>query len=570
MDYNIYKDMPYGGVISPSEGAVIPYMNSETQMIKPRAPQYIIDAAMPYGEMPDEALAAKFEETQYYNDSEDVYDNYARRNLKDMSPDPVTLESDLPRRNYDAMGRLNLRYYGGRGKENDPSHSEMFFELTEKEPRGIATDPDMRKMVQQQGARMRFKRFSADADNSISQGRWSESEAFYKSRVLPQQMMQPRMKIFTTSKDGRREGMRRDYYPHKSLVNKVEEDLSEFRPQSATFTDYITDYALNPQRRTVFLSNDITRRTRLYNSFLPDHEFQVARYGENPRKRRLTGKVGSHVGDVEYEDYTGGATEENILNEDPSMAIKSAGILMGAIVKQRSQAQTDADYGKSADTQANRKTAALQRDLTAVLHEVRQDAHFSASDNTLLVKTATPQERDHLARVQEANHIRPAHHQLNAEIMYKSVQPGADTESLKHEVIRDARDIPNREVFTLFGKNNSREISGSRDKRESYVEVDGKSLQPFNYKSVARVAKNPGKNGFHGEGFAQSSHNTQTRQNTHGNYRVTTARDIIANNGVHSLGNLSGERHIAPLGNKSAVRRHLTRDTEMNEIAALS
>lgn len=563
MDYNIYRNLPYGG-------NVMPYMNEQTQMIKPLAPTYSLDSALPYGEMPDEALAAKFEETQYYNDSEDVYDNYARRNLKDWSPDPVSLESDFPRRNYEAAGVLNIRYNGGRGKENMPSHPEAFLELTEREPRGVNTDPDMRKMVQQQGARMRFIRFGADADNSVPEGVWSESEAFYKSRILTQQMIQPRLKVFSTSKDGRREGLRRDYYPHKSVVNKIEEDINAFRPQSSTFTDYITDYALNPQRKTVFLSNDITRRTRLYNSFLPDHEFKVARYGENPRKRRLTGKVGSHIGDVEYEDYTGGATEENILNEDSNPVMKSAGILMGAIVKQRTETHNDTDYGASADSQADRKTAALKRDLTIILRETDQDASFSASNHSITVKTANPQQSDHLARVQEANHIRPAHHDLNAEIMYKSVQPGADTEALKHEILRDNRDIPNREVFSLFGKSNTRQIRGSRDKRETFVEVDGKSLQPFNYKSVTKQVKHPGKNGFHGEGFAQASRNSQIRQNNHGGYRVTTPRDVIGDNGIHTLGNLSGERHIGPMGDKSAVRRHLLRDTELNEIAAMS
>ena len=78
------------------------------QTVNPTEIAYNIDIGGRSGEMPSEMLVAKFEETAYLNDGEDLYENYARGTLKDQSPDPITLEQNEKRRNYNSKGFLNV------------------------------------------------------------------------------------------------------------------------------------------------------------------------------------------------------------------------------------------------------------------------------------------------------------------------------------------------------------------------------------------------------------------------------------------------------------------------------
>lgn len=512
--------------------------------INPTEISYNVDTAMSYGEMPNEALIQKFEETPYLEDCEDVYENYARDTLKDQSPGPASLASDAVRKNYNSKGYLNLLHKGGRGEYNAPAHPEAFLELTEREPRGIATDPDFRKLKEQEEARMRFIRFSPDADHSISQGNWSESERFYKSRILTQKAIQPRLRVFTTSKDGRREGMRRDMYPHKSFVNKVQEDLTRFRPQDYTFTDYITDYALNPQRRSVFTSNMLTDR-KLYNMFTTDHEFQVAKYGQDARKRKLTQSMKSRIGDVQ--------TEDNVPTtcEDKSKAYKAIGLLMGAVVAQKHKADADQQYGikeegHGLDTQT-RKMQALQKDLNQIMHAVKNDVDFKHSDNTQTRKNDTPQRQEHLARMVHYNHAKPAHHLFNVELMYKAVQPGADTTKLKHQIVSDDNSIK-YEDLTIMGKRADKEIiSGVKD---TIMEVDGQSLTTQSYKTLTKKIKGAEYSSGEENKFLQKSEDTpDTRKFSNARYRVTDRDDVDPDTDKQFHENKYGERLMGSLGN---------------------
>lgn len=534
------------------------------QRVKPTEIHYNIDIGLPYGEMPNEALVKKFEETAGLRDSEDLYDDYARGTLRDNSPDMASLESDQPRKNYNSMGYLNLLHYGGRGEENAPAHPEMFLELTEREPRGIATDPDFRRLADQQESRMRFKRFSPDTDNSVHEGRWSELESYYKARIAVQKAVQPRAMIFSTAFDGRREGLRREDYPHVSYVNKVEEDITRFRPESQAFVDYITDYALNPQRHVTKISNEIIRNSRMYNMFTTDHEFKVAKYGDNPRKQKLA-SFKSHVKDSDLEDFNMVADA----TEDPSVIFKSAGLLMGAIVAQKHKSGGDqtggtAETGSGLQGESGRKTAALKQNLNEVLREAKQEQKFGKQTATKQGKNAAPTIAGHLAETTDVQHLTPANHLFNAEIMYKSVQPNAASDMLRHEILTDDRKPVRVEELTIFGKSGSRKIkTGAKD---TIMEVEGKQMQTATYKQGSRAVANPKVGNFNGEDFAQSSDMSQTRQLNHKQIR-NTGKDEISTDPTQFYNNLSKERRIAPMGkDKYALRRHTNTDTEINEL----
>lgn len=531
-------------------------------MINPTDISYNLDAAMRYGEMPEEALVKKREETDDLYDGEDAYENYARGIVKDWSPDAVAFESDETRRSYAGKGLINSRYYGGRGTENSPAHPEMFLGETDTDPRGTNVDPDMRLLREQSRARMRFIRFGADADNSVPESEVSNQDAFYRARILTQKMMQPRLKIFGTSKDGRREGIRREYQ-HKSAVNKVEEDMYRFRPGEKTFADQIADAALNPQRKTAIISNKVIRNSKLYHNNTTDHEFAVEKYGQDGRRRKLVTEMKSRVMKN---------NETAFAAEDTTQAYKSIGLLMGAIVQQKHKAAQDTIRGSNAEghdlaAEVGRKSAALERDLLIVVREVERDGRDTGDHDTAeSFKSAKQQRAKHLNRVQTATHAKPANTYLAAEMMYKSVKPGADRESIRHKGERDGKAADLREEMTVFGKASGEKIKSG--KKESIMEVNGESKNAASYKSVAdRVAKNGGVRQYNGEKIGSESRLTEKGKTQTVQHRVTTLRDVDPDTEKAFYDNYSKDRRVATMNtDKFGVFRYADRDSSINEL----
>jgi len=528
---------------------------------KPTEISYSIDTAMKYGEMPNEALVKKFEETEYLNDSEDLYDDYSRGVVKDRSVDTPAFESDEPRKSYNSKGFLNLLHSGGRGEFNNPDHSEMFLGLTDTDPRGINVDPDMRKMVEQEQARMRFVRFGNDTDNSVHHGVWSEKEAYYKARILTQKAVQPRAQIFSTSKDGRREGIRRDYYDHKSNVNKVEEDLNYFRPQSTTFTDYITNWALNPQRSTVKISNKTLENSRMFQATTTDNEFHVARYGEDTRRQKQTtgniSKVETSTTDMVHKT-----------NEDQANPYKAVGILMGAIVTQKHHGQKDQSGAVVYKDELNRKTQALQGDLIKVLHEVKTDTQFVKSDEGVATKTAPRVQAEHLKRTQLVNHSKPSHLLFNAELMYKGLKPTKDSIAIKSHVITDDN-APKHEDLTMTGGKSAVKTTKTGT-QSSVMEVDGKSLTTVTFARPNKQIQGPSMKNYNGENLTGKSDITPNRKQSNVNYRVTTTKDVDPDTVAQFSDNSYKQRYAAPLGEKSKIRRFTDTEHSSNEISLIN
>ena len=152
-----------------------------------------------YGAIDEGMVARKYEQTALYEDPFQVEDSI-RDELRDFMPDQPTLESDLPRREYQSTSRIHLRESGSRG--DNPEHPEIFIGFTDRDPRGVNNDPDFKQMANQSWARRRFKEATMynDDDHSVpSQGihpnkmRWQIRQS--------QNELKKRWKIFSTSKD---------------------------------------------------------------------------------------------------------------------------------------------------------------------------------------------------------------------------------------------------------------------------------------------------------------------------------------------------------------------------------
>lgn len=498
--------------------------------IDPTEISYDINIGGRYGQMDtnSQPLMAKFEQTDDYN-PEDDYEQYARTTLVDRRPDAPTFAHEEPRRSLASKGFLNLIHTGNRGG-SEPSHSEVFLEDTWGDPRGVATDPDFKKLREQHEARMKFVRWHSDADNSIASGRPDNAEMMRKQQEVFKQI-RPRMRIFSTSKDGRREGIRRTF-THESDVRKVDRTVQ-------AYGDLIKDYALNPQRKTTILSNTIIARTKMYQQNTTDHEFAVAKYGQDTRRRKLTNDMQT----MKYSEQDG-----EFATEDKTATYKAMGLVMSRIVKNKHEAKQDAELGKSDDTQT-RKTEQVTRDLRVVLNAIKQDAEMGKSDNTMLVKTAAPQERAHGARVLDHDASVPAHHLLNAHVIYKTVAEGKDLRKAKDLLVTDDRKAEMRGEDSVTRK--AGVLHTATGKREAKVEVDGQSLSTHNYKSAKRVIESK-KTMQNPEVFGSQSCKTQDRKTLTVNYKTTDKE--VAKQDIRFDDNKHMERHGGVMGSKYTMR----------------
>jgi len=507
--------------------------------ISPSDVQYSVKIGLPYGGMPDDALVSKFEQTDD-GDVEYGYDDFVRREIKDRRPDAPTFESEEPRKSLSNKGYLNLIHSNNRGG-SEPRHSEMFLEDTWGDPRGIATDPDYKELRRQHEARTRFVRWSADADNSVPSGRWSEGELMRKKQQVLRQL-RPRLMWFTTSKDGRRLG-ETPVYNNRPVVSKIDKTIQ-------AYGDIVQAYAENPQRATTIMSNTIIARSKMYQQNTTDHEFTVAHYGEDARRRKLSNTMQQ----LKYTDLDG-----YMPDCDKTANYKAMGIIMSQIVKNRHETAQDIDYGKADATQV-RKTVEMSADLAKILQAIAVDSEFANSAHTVSSKTATPQQARPAQYTTTTDGSIPASHLLNAQAIYKSVKEGGDLRAVSGMIATDDTKVDTNDKTTLVGKS-----MGATDAHvrlgSSHIEVDGVSMSAHVYKG--KGADIESKIGMVNPEYvwseADDAHTRKSQTATHTNPDVDDTEQQIRFND-----NTQKERMVGVMGSKY-TRREMDRDSGMTQ-----
>lgn len=514
--------------------------------------EYNIDQATPYGDMPNSMLASRFEETDMGPD-EGLYNHFVRGEIKDWGPDTNLMEHERPRGRVNASaGMIQLRHEGHRGTaEVDNPEAFLGFSGPEDwDPRGIKTDPDMKEYTAQHQARMRFHRFTPDHSEHVTGGGRSESQAIADQQKIFK-FTRSHLKVFNRQIDGRREGLRR-VYKHKSEIAK------QVLVQS--YGDYLKDYAMNPQRRANLISGRVIRDSRSWRDGTADQDYQFARYTQICRKR-LTRETYSKVLGAQQSD-------EAAWNDgDASKCYRAAGILMSHMVRNKRQAhmnmnKSDIDMAKTKLTQ-DRKTAPVARDLALVLRSIASDGKFSEGDATMTVKSAHPQMQEHQARQIVANHSTPAHHYLNAEILYKTVKPNADLRKIKDQVITDARTVDIQDGDTLVGKSAKRHMVTGRNLKTTEDGDKTESEQTINYRTALGHNKRHVGTITSGEDYKKESDNSQVRTQSHAEYRVASAADQDTQSDF--LDNSQSERLGGAMGSKY-MNRFIDRDGKQSDI----
>jgi hypothetical protein len=505
--------------------------------------EYTVDENRQYGQLPMEMLMTKFEETDM-GDEEGSYDDYARNVLTNWGPDTNFLAHEEPRGGVEARGGLlNLRYYGHRGVADNPYHPEVFIGFQGPEdwdPRGTADEPDMKKIPEQWASRMRFVRFSPDGCEQITGGSRNE----WKVQIDNQSVfkwIRDRMKWFSTQKDGRREGIRR-LLPPKPDVKKV--------VVVRGYGDYIKDFALNPQRRSVLISDNIIRNSQEYRANCRDQDDTVMLYGESGRKRRhnTVAKGGAAIRDI--------SNDGKFSQQEVSKCYKAVGLLLSELVRGKSQ---EIAMAKSGDTEHAESTASMAQksakivnDLSIILRSITADNAWGNSEITKMMKSATPKEVEHMARLITFNHLLPANHYFNAELMYKSVIPGADKESIRREVISDSTVPDVRDTQTIVSKMARMRALDPRAGKNGLSEVNTESTSTHNYKHAKAYLDDKQRQNTSGENFKAESRNTQARKQNHENYQIVNKNAHVQGMAFHD--NQYMEHGAAKIGSKYVMR----------------
>lgn len=509
------------------------------------------DDALPYGELPPSMLITKFEETDMGSE-EDVYDDYARQTLTNWGPDTNKFEYEEARGGVTRRsGRLQAQYYGHRGNVDiDPYRPEYFDGFAgdeDRDPRGINTDPDFKEMTRQEQARMRFVRWDPDACENITGLGRSESKVVADHQTLFK-MTKDRLKVFSRQIDGKRNEVRREF-PHKSNISK------QVLVQS--YGDYIKDYALNPQRRANIICSQILRDTRAWHDETADADFAIAKYNQICRRK----KSSSAHNPVKDADTDGKFSDGDLTSHYKALGILMSNVVRGKKQSEQNMANSDMEFSEGSG-QITQKSASL-KDMSLILRAMTQDSNFSTSDKSMIFKTPNVPILEHLMRQVCYNHLTPAHHLLNAEIIYKNKSP-TDMQKIKSQVITDANAPEIRDTKTVTGKMAKMKIETGAKLNTTDDSARAESAKTYNYRfhlcnkdRRARITD--------GDYTYTEGDYTQVRRPNHVNYRSMNPEDTVLMNTFGD--NSKMERHARPMGSKYMVS-HIDQDNRQAEISA--
>lgn len=225
--------------------------------------------------MPAEYLKKQEQTCMYVH--EGMMDEHFRSVLKDRTPEKPTLASDLIRRDKHSAEVLSVRHNGARTAEI-PNHPDLNLSFTDRDPRGVAEGPNMRKMALQSGFRSKYKDFVNDntSDMTITGGNRSEMKVIKDFRATIAGAKK-RWNWFATSQDGR--ATKNNIMPYtihrRSDASKVIANQPNLRVNEMTQAtrDAVTT-----------ISNEMPIGSRV----TPSHKFNVADYSQARRKANKT------------------------------------------------------------------------------------------------------------------------------------------------------------------------------------------------------------------------------------------------------------------------------------------
>lgn len=502
-----------------------------------------------FGGLDNEMIMAKAEETYMDDDPDEDITKYSRTVAADWRPDAPTFEHERPRGGTGWSGRLSMQYGGHRGEADPPYRPEIFDGFggpDDADPRGVATEPDMKQLRAQEQARMRFVRFAAEGSDSITGGGQSESGiAKVKQRLF--KMTRDRLKIFSSQMDGRPSSRA----PKQCRASTVPKQI-----HNKSYGDMLPAEG-GLVHRTRVIAGQIIRDSREFRAETLDQSVAVARYGQARRRATKT---------TYYDLPNAREGTQLAADSDGTMQFRAAGLLMANIVRGRTQ-MADAMRGSDMDfahshAAAARKTAPMARDLALIMQGVAVDAaQFGTADPSIVWRGSAPVRGEHAARTTAQQHYATY---LNAEVIYKSVAQGQDLTKIGRLIHTDV----NAPEVTAVAAQQSRSVGPGWDGRRMNIATDAaatESHRTFNYRAGQPMLWSNNMSAQDAR-FA-SGDNTQSRKVNHRNYRITSPNDTVEQ--MKFGDNRVKERHIGVVGNKYMFG-FIDRDGRPDDIAGLA
>jgi hypothetical protein len=309
-----------------------------------------LGASGSYGGIPDDIYMRKIEQTDFYEDPEQV-NNHMRSLLTDLRPDKPFLAAHEKRDGNDRGGgfgsveKLSLRHSGSRAGADPwlPDGTFLDHEFAERDPRGHALEPDMRKHRDQQFARASLIKLYDDSDYSVPESGINPAQmvANIKSGMYK---FKERYQNFETSMDGWHTSKLAPKVNEKSMVGLVTMD--------GTITDLTDASVRNRNDATARLSADpkITQRHST-----PDHRVKIARYGLIKANQFMSSNDWSNNRMSTFDD------QSRLENIDGTLVNKQLASFILDVSGQRDTKQEiakGADYGDSYNNQVRSKKIA--------------------------------------------------------------------------------------------------------------------------------------------------------------------------------------------------------------------
>jgi hypothetical protein len=230
-------------------------------------------------DMPYDMLLRKQEVTCMY-ENPNMVEDFHRKTLKDMRPLPALFESDQARGGTDSNGKpfgnnisarfLSFRDTGFMSEQGaDPYLPDGTFldhQFLEKDPRGVALEPDMRNHVNQQYSRSSLINFKNDSDESVPESGINPWDMNANVRST-QNIFKDYFKNFSTAKDGWSTAAFRTDFAN-SKVTQAEDSAD------------IKDPANMANRNVMNITNTLSNDTSIGFRRTTDHEFKIAQYGK--------------------------------------------------------------------------------------------------------------------------------------------------------------------------------------------------------------------------------------------------------------------------------------------------
>lgn len=508
-----------------------------------------------YGSISNDVYLKKTETTNIYENPDQTND-YMRKLMKDFKPDAPYFESDQPRGGTDEYGVdrggyqsqavINLR--SGARTLTDPYLPDGEFldwQFLEKDPRGIATGPDMKKHAEHQFARGGFYNFRDDSDNSIMESGWNPWKAQMQIRNS-QNLFKSYFKNFETSLDNWHNG---GIGSHKkvSIKEKISKDGEIKDPLQA----------LNVNR--IDATNNLSNDTIIGFKGIADHRFNIAKYGRRNMNKSITDsdwyKNRSNVN----------TTHDSSVSMEGIVTSKSTALLMMDLSKKRENYQftglNGIDFNNSKINKNNLKKL-TPADMAGVINRPTTETRI-ADPNTLIKNEQVDKGGNRIHKF-TTNMNKTV---INPEILERIASTTLKTNKVKNDDLRDYIKQSATDNNLYLSKSNTNAVKKSDQETlwnsaANYNKGTSKKIK--NYKLAVQNLETTGKKLEMIDvnvGFNQSDVSNQRRG------KLDTSNTSTKNGNIdNEFGREVTRKHLTgPIGPKYMVK-YIDNDTVSNDI----